>query len=685
MGSILPGYEYDIFISYRHNDNLDNWVTDFVEALEKELKSTLKNDVSIYFDKNPHDGLHETHLVDESLAKKLKCLVFIPIISQTYCDVKSFAWQHEFLPFNTLAQQDELGMNITLSNGNVATRILPVKIHRLDHDDQHTLEAILDGPLRSIDFIYTESGVNRPLNPTDKQEKNLNNTLYKNQVNKVANALKDIGNSLINKANGTPVIPTTPNLLSEQKPSFKRVGWFSLIAVAILIIGYFGITEYKRYSTHEISEVTPETKSIAVLPFTNMSSDTEQNYFCDGIAEDILIALTQLQGLKVTARTSSFSFKNKDLDIREIGKRLGVASVLEGSVQKSGNKLRITAQLVNVDNGISLWSESYDREIDDIFLIKDEITQNIVKALSLKLTNNELKKLENVKTQNIEAYDLYLRGREYYINYHTKTVPFSIPFFEKAIEIDSNYALAYAGLSDSYIVSYMYINNDPKTLELALSASKKALELDSELVETHTSRGIALSQNNQFEEAEREFNLALEINPRHFGAHYEYARALKSKGMRSQSVEHFRLAAEIEPDNYLPILFLVGDYEDLGMTDKMKEANKRAISVFENHIELNPDDSRALYLGAGSFIMNGQIDKALEWLDRAVLLDPTETAVLYNAACIYSRLGNQEKAIDFFSRAIDSGFSSREWIKNDSDLDNIRVDPRFEEILLKIK
>jgi TolB-like protein len=685
MGSILPGYEYDIFISYRHNDNLDNWVTDFVEALEKELKSTLKNDVSIYFDKNPHDGLHETHLVNESLAKKLKCLVFIPIVSQTYCDIKSFAWEHEFLPFNTLARQDDLGMNITLSNGNVVTRILPIKIHHLDHDDQHALEAILDGTLRSIDFIYSEAGVNRPLNPNDKQEKNLNNTLYKNQINKVANALKDIGNSIVNKANGNSTIPASANLLPEEKPSLKRIAWFSLIVATIFIGGYFGFAEYQKYSSHEISEVIPETKSIAVLPFTNMSSDTEQNYFCDGIAEDILIALTQLQGLKVTARTSSFSFKNKDLDIREIGKRLGVASVLEGSVQKSGNKLRITAQLVNVDNGISLWSESYDREIEDIFLIKDEIAQNIVKALSLKLTNNELKKLENVKTQNVEAYDLYLRGREYFLKHHSKSVPFSIPFFEKAIEIDSNYALAYAGLTDSYIFSYMYINNDPKVLELALATSKKALELDSGLVETHTSRGIALSQNNQFEEAERQFNLALKKNPRNFGAHYEYARALKAKGMRNKSVEHFGLAAEIEPDNYLPILFLVSDYEGLGMMDKMKEANKKAISVFQNHIELYPDDSRALYLGAGSFVRDDQIEKALEWLQRAVLLDPTETAVLYNAACIYSKLGYQEKAIDFFSRAIDSGFSSSEWIKNDKDLDNIRNDPRYEEILSRIK
>ena len=175
MASILSGYEYDIFISYRQNDNkYDGWVTEFVDNLKKELDATLKNPVSIYFDENPHDGLQETHVVDESLKKKLKCLIFIPILSQTYCDEQSFAWQHEFLAFNEMANTDELGTNITLSNGNVASRILPIRIHDIDDEDRHKFEAVTGSLLRAIDFIYKEAGVNRSLTPEDDKNDNLN-------------------------------------------------------------------------------------------------------------------------------------------------------------------------------------------------------------------------------------------------------------------------------------------------------------------------------------------------------------------------------------------------------------------------------------------------------------------------------------------------------------------------------
>src|SRR5882757_5982137 len=181
MSSVVPGYEYDIFISYRHNDNRSGWVTEFVKALQEELAATIKEPISIYFDKNPHDGLLETHNVDKSLEGKLKCLIFIPIISQTYCDPKSFAWQHEFCAFNKLSKQDQFGRDIKLSNGNVASRILPVRVHDLDTEDRAIIENEIGGVLRAIDFIYKEPGVNRPLGVADKKADNLNNTDYKNQ------------------------------------------------------------------------------------------------------------------------------------------------------------------------------------------------------------------------------------------------------------------------------------------------------------------------------------------------------------------------------------------------------------------------------------------------------------------------------------------------------------------------
>ncbi len=204
MASIVNGFEYDIFISYRHNDNLDGWVTDFVQNLENELRGTLKDSLTIYFDKNPHDGLLETHNVDKSLEGKLKCLIFIPIISQTYCDTKSFAWQHEFVAFNKLAKEDPFGRDIKLSNGNVAGRILPIKIHDLDAEDKSLIEKEIGGALRSIEFIYKEAGVNRPLKPTDSKTDNQNKTDYRNQVNKVANAIKEIISAIKNPNQATP-------------------------------------------------------------------------------------------------------------------------------------------------------------------------------------------------------------------------------------------------------------------------------------------------------------------------------------------------------------------------------------------------------------------------------------------------------------------------------------------------
>ena len=194
MASIIPGYEYDIFISYRQKDNKgDRWVSEFVDALKTELESTFKEEISVYFDINPHDGLLETHDVDASLKEKLKCLVFIPIISQTYCDSKSFAWQHEFVAFNKLAKEDQFGRDIRLTGGNVASRILPVKIHDLDPDDKMLLENELGGVLRGIEFIYKSAGVNRPLRTNeDHPQDNLNKTYYRDQINKVANAVKEI-------------------------------------------------------------------------------------------------------------------------------------------------------------------------------------------------------------------------------------------------------------------------------------------------------------------------------------------------------------------------------------------------------------------------------------------------------------------------------------------------------------
>ena len=227
MASLIPGFEYDIFISYRQKDNKgDMWVSEFVEGLKTELESTFKEEISVYFDINPHDGLLETHDVDESLKEKLKCLIFIPIISRTYCDPKSFAWEHEFKAFVELASQDQFGLKVKLPGGNVASRVLPIRIHDLDKGDIKLCESVLGGVLRGIEFIYKEPGVNRPLKPDDDENKNLNTTKYRNEINKVANAIADVLNSLTESEPSVDETITEPAIIDEKistrKPLKKK-------------------------------------------------------------------------------------------------------------------------------------------------------------------------------------------------------------------------------------------------------------------------------------------------------------------------------------------------------------------------------------------------------------------------------------------------------------------------------
>jgi len=465
------------------------------------------------------------------------------------------------------------------------------------------------------------------------------------------------------------------------------IGFLS-IAVVLLAVNQFTSSTVRNKGLAEKESgsgtVLPIEKSIAVLPFTNVSGDEDQDYFCYGIAEDILIDLAHLANLRVAARTSSFSFKDKDQDIRDIGVKLGVQTILEGSVRKVGEKVRITAQLVNVNDGFSLWSEHYDRDITDVFAIQNEIASSIVEALEIKLLEKERIGLDKVKTNNVLAYDYYIKARDFYNQSHARATANAIKLFSKAIQIDSSYTLAYCGLANSYSNRYTYYERIDKNLVGALAASQKALELDSQLADAHTSRAWALVQLREYEEASKHFEIAIQLDPQLFVTYYEYARASRMQGHLEKSAELFKKATEVRPEDYEAALFLSTAYDDLHMEEERKKATAQALKVTRAHLELNPDDARALYLGAGNLIQTGEHEEALRWLERAVSIDPNETAVLYNATCIYSMLGMEDKALDYFERTIKSGYASREWIENDSDLDPIRGHPRFQAEMKKL-
>ncbi|HEX2723549.1 MAG TPA: protein kinase [Gemmatimonadaceae bacterium] len=419
-------------------------------------------------------------------------------------------------------------------------------------------------------------------------------------------------------------------------------------------------------------------KSVAVLPFTNMSADPENEYFTDGMAEEIINALTKIQSLRVTSRTSSFSFKGKNEDIGEIGRKLKVSTVLEGSVRKMGNRLRITAQLVNVADGSNLWSEKYDREIEDIFAIQDDISQAIVKALRVILTEGEKKQIEKARTENVQAYDYYLRGRQYFHQLRRKSLEYSRQMFNKAIEIDRDYARAYAGVADSCSMLYTYFDAREFNLKQADIASHRALELEPELAEAHVARGLAVSLSKRFEEAEREFETAMKLDPKLFEAPYWYGRALQSAGRFQEAVKMFDRASMLRPEDYQAPGFLAQAYGSLGMIEERDAGLRRALKLMEDRLELNPDDARAANLAAAFLARLGDLTKAVEYADRSLAIDPEDPMLLYNVACTYVALNRSDDAMNCLERAVDKGFGHKEWIDHDPDLDPLRKNLRFQ-------
>jgi serine/threonine protein kinase/Flp pilus assembly protein TadD len=432
------------------------------------------------------------------------------------------------------------------------------------------------------------------------------------------------------------------------------------------------------------SAAAANTKSIAVLPFVNMSADPENEYFTDGIAEEIINALTKIQALRVASRTSSFAFKGKNQDIRKVGEQLNVTTVLEGSVRKAGTRLRVTAQLVNVADGYHLWSERYDRELQDVFAIQDEIAGNIVRALRVVLSDAEKRAIEKAPTANVQAYDYYLRGRQFFHQFRRTGMQFARRMFERAIEIDPGYAIAYAGVADCCSFLYMYWDGSKANLEGADSASRKALELDPELAEAHASRGFAVSLSKQYEEARREFETAIRLNPKLYEAHYFYARACFQEGKLEEAVRHYQDASRVRPEDYQALILMAAPLKALGREDEVEASMRSGLAVAEKHLELNPDDARALYLGAGALVRLGDRVRGLDWTRRAHAIDSEDPGVLYNVACSYSNMGQVDDAIACLEKAVQNGFGHREWFENDSDLDPLRGDERFQALMKRL-
>jgi serine/threonine protein kinase/Flp pilus assembly protein TadD len=425
-------------------------------------------------------------------------------------------------------------------------------------------------------------------------------------------------------------------------------------------------------------------KSIGVLPFADMSADRDQDYFCEGISEEIINALTRIKALRVASRSSAFAFKGKGQDIRLVGQQLGVATVLEGSVRKAGTRLRITAQLINVTDGYHLWSERFDRELEDVFAVQDEIAENIVRALRVVLSEEEKRAIEKPRPENVLAYEYYLRGRQFFHQHREKGHQFARRMFARAIEIDPGFVLAHAGMADCSSMLYMYWDASEANLEQANASSQKALDLGPEVAEPHAARGLALTIRKRYEEAHREFDTAIRLDPNLFEAYYFYARACFQQGKLEDAAHWFEQASAVRPEDFQSPALLALAYTGLGRGEEAVAARRRAVRIIERHLEFNPDDVRAWYMGALVLCPLGELERSREWVARARALEPEDSGVLYNIACVYALLGETDEALDFLEKAIQNGFGHREWIEFDSDLDSLRTHPRFQALMSRM-
>jgi tetratricopeptide (TPR) repeat protein len=475
MPSLIEGYNYDIFISYRQKDNKgDRWVSEFVEALKTELESTFKEEISVYFDINPHDGLLETHDVDESLKEKLKCLIFIPIISRTYCDPKSFAWEHEFKAFVEQASNDQFGLKVKLPNGNVASRVLPVQIHDLKADDKSLVEKALGGFLRSIEFIYTEPGVNRPLTAKDSEDRNINKTFYRNQINKVANAIDEII-SVFREETETGVKQKEKSEKSVietreegKRPDLKQPdkgnkGKFlvPIIIFALLIIA--GIIAYPKIFKRDSLERLRESGnriSVAVMPFQNLTSDESKNFWQDMIQDNMITSLSNFQDIKVRqAESINTLLQKSDLTnyasitpsvAGNLAQKLEANIFIQGSISQTGDIIRLNAKLIEAETEEVFKSFQIDGTGENILFMADSLSAMVKDYLIVSILKEKIPPDFQVlagSTKSPEALRYYLDGQKAFFRIDYSTAR---ELYHRAIEIDPNFNSAAIMLAFAY-------------------------------------------------------------------------------------------------------------------------------------------------------------------------------------------------------------------------------------------
>ena len=675
MSSIIEGYNYDIFISYRQKDNKhDGWVTEFVNILKGELEATFKEDISVYFDINPHDGLQETHDVEESLKEKLKCLVFIPIISRTYCDPKSFAWEHEFKAFVEKASHDRFGLKVKLPNGNVAGRVLPIRIHNLDADDIKECESVMGGILRGIEFIYKETGVDKPLAPGDNEKKNLNNTVYRIQIIKVAHAVKEIisGMKAEPVAVGKERVQHAENLTEADKrdkrdmrvkpPGSKKSKILTLALVSGVLLAVAVTIFYPRIFKHQrLQKLQAEGKiSVAVMPFQNMTNDTLWNVWQSGIQDILITSLSNSAELIVRqTETVNSMIQGRNLNnyaaltpsvAGNISRKLDAEVFIYGNIKKAGNAIRVYAQLIDsksnqIFQSFQLEGPSLEAKV---FQITDSLSAEVRKYLLISI-------LKQGKTAAVYP-DLYANSPEAYrymtyglSSFSKMDYTSARNFFAQALAIDSNLTSAITHTASSYGNQGLYeqakewclktyekrdrmtgvqklhaewlYSNFFETPNEEIKHLKDILTIDDQNTVTYYLLGLAYYELLQYDKAIPEFEKSLEI--------------FKKRGIKPMWVYSYTI--------------LGSSYHKSGDFGKEKKLYKKAERDF-------PDDHILIYYQAVLALSSGKIKDANAYIEkyRSILIDnsASEAVLASSVGEIYRNAGIMDKAEEYYRQAL---------------------------------
>ena len=417
--------------------------------------------------------------------------------------------------------------------------------------------------------------------------------------------------------------------------------------------------------------------ALAVMPFDNISPDQETDYFSDGLTEELIARLSLVSEIELISRWASKQLKERKHDVHAIGAELGARYIVGGSVRRFQDSVRITVQLVDVSTNRQIWGNTYKGKLDDIFDIQEQVAQQIVEALKLKLSFSEKVSLTKRQTVNAQAYDLYLRGQDYLYRLTKRGVEYAIQLFEKAIELDPRYAAAYAACSSAYGQMYQYFAREEKYRNRAQELSFKALMYDANLPEAYTAMGLSYFIWGKLEEASASSRKAIELAPDDFIAHWTLGRIHFTNGEFEQAYTLFRRVIQLKPGFVSGHVDLAQTCAELGRPDEARTTRNRLLELLPNYLLQNPDDSRARMLYAIELAQVDKKDDALRESSKALEISGDDPMMLYNCACLYSRLGELQRALELLHQAVANGQLNFGWMRHDPDLMALRDNPEF--------